>query len=253
MVAQSIDQLKQDWTDKYVVVDGARPELARFRDVVGQVKTVNMSGRALVEFADYHLNIGWFDIDLDFLKVVDKPAPKAEKAEGKKAAKPAAKPAPAGESASATVANPKPTPAKPATGKPSVADILAAARAGKAPAKTEGGETASSAPAAPKPAAKPAAKPPAGKVDRSKMSVADMIAAAKAGGAAGAAPAAKAPPTSPVEEPPAEESPAEAEVVASTPSAKGAPKPATASSEKLDKSKMTIDQMVAWCRDHDTK
>ena len=77
MVAQSIDQLKQEWTDKYVVVDGERPELARFRDVVGGVKTVNMSGRALVEFDDYHLNIGWYDIDLEFLKVVDKPPPKA--------------------------------------------------------------------------------------------------------------------------------------------------------------------------------
>ena len=67
----------------YVVADASRPELARFRDYVGQVRTVNMNGRALVEFIDYHLNIGWFDIDLDYLKVVDKPAPK-EKAAAKR-------------------------------------------------------------------------------------------------------------------------------------------------------------------------
>ncbi len=111
MVAQSIDQLKHDWTDKYVVVDGARPELARFREVVGQVKTVNMSGRALVEFLDYHVNIGWYDIDLSFLKVVDKPEPKA-KGEAKKPAKPAAK-APAAEAAAPAKAK---AAAKPAAG-----------------------------------------------------------------------------------------------------------------------------------------
>jgi hypothetical protein len=54
-----IDELKRKYTDKYVVVDGSRPELARFRDTYGTVRTVNMSGRALVEFANYHLNIGW--------------------------------------------------------------------------------------------------------------------------------------------------------------------------------------------------
>jgi hypothetical protein len=251
MVAQSIDQLKQDWTDKYVVVDGAQPELARFRDVVGQVKTVNMSGRALVEFLEYHVNIGWFDIDVDFLKIVDKPAPKPEKAEVKKAAKPAAK-APVGEAASAVAAKPKAPPAKAAGGKQSVADILAAARAGKSPTKPDAGETASAAvaPAAPKPSAKPVAKPAAdkaaGPVDRSKMSVADMIAAAKAGSAAGSAPAA------PSQEAPAVDASAAMNVDSSPQPAKVAPKPAAAS-DKLDKSKMSIDDMVAWCQDHDTK
>ena len=70
---EQIERTKQQYTDKYVVVDATRPELARFRDVVGRVKTVNMSGRALVEFDDYHLNIGRYDIAPEFLKVVDKP------------------------------------------------------------------------------------------------------------------------------------------------------------------------------------
>ena len=86
MFADKIERMKSDYTDKYVVVDGTRPELARFRELVGRVKTVNMSGRALVEFDDYHLNIGWYDIDPEFLKVVDKPPPKPPKAEAKKAA-----------------------------------------------------------------------------------------------------------------------------------------------------------------------
>ena len=85
MFSDQIEKMKREYTDKYVVVDATRPELARFRDVVGRVKTVNMSGRALVEFDDYHLNIGWYDIDPEFLKVVDKPPPKAPKAEAKKA------------------------------------------------------------------------------------------------------------------------------------------------------------------------
>ena len=78
-----IEKLKKDYTDKYVVVDGQAPELQRFDGMTGVVKTVNMNGRALVEF-DQHENIGWFDIELDFLKVVDKPV-EVEK-------KPAAKP-----------------------------------------------------------------------------------------------------------------------------------------------------------------
>ena len=176
-----------------------RPELARFRDTYGTVKTVNMSGRALVEFADYHLNIGWYDIDPAFLKVIDQPLPLKPKAAP---AKPAAK-KPPGEAASAAgKAPPKPKPAgKTGAGKPSTADILAQLRGGgaaKTPAAAkpaDAAETTPAKPAAPKPAAAPAAK-----VDRSKMSVADMLAAARAGGAKGSAPAA-APPAKPQAEP----------------------------------------------------
>ena len=174
MFAEQIEKMKRDYTDKYVVVDGTRPELARFRDVVGRVKTVNMSGRALVEFDDYHLNIGWYDIAPEYLKVVDKPPPKAPKPEAKKAAPKAAAPAakkPSGGAAAATGAGAK-------VGKPSVAEILAAAR-GKA-----GGAPAAAGPAKATAATKPTvAAPPTAKVDRSKMSVADMLAAARAGGA----------------------------------------------------------------------
>jgi len=88
---EQIEQLRRQWTDQYVVVQGDRPELARFRGAVGRVKTVNHSGRALVEF-DADNNRGWYDIEVDYLQVVDKPAPKV--AEKKPAPKPAAKPVP---------------------------------------------------------------------------------------------------------------------------------------------------------------
>jgi hypothetical protein len=79
MLPEEIERLKRQYTDQYVVVDATRPELARFKDIVGQIKTINFSGRALVEF-DADNNCGWYDIDPAFLKVVDKPPPKpAEK------------------------------------------------------------------------------------------------------------------------------------------------------------------------------
>lgn len=198
MVFQQIEKIKKEYTDKYVMVDGKRPELARFDDLVGQVKTVNMSGRALVEFIDYHLNIGWFDIDLDYLKVVDKPKPKEKKPAAKK---PAAK-APAKKQAAdasgekklsplemarmqgapgETKSEPKPAvtasagPGKADRAKMSVADMLAAARGEKAAAAPKTAEAApvEAPPAAPEPTA---ATGDVTKVDRSSMSVAEMIA-----------------------------------------------------------------------------
>ena len=151
-VQENIEKLKREWTDKYVVVEGDRPELRRFEGYTGQVKTVNMSGRALVQF-DAWSNIGWYDIEPGYLHVVPKPDPgaAAKKPEAKKegavtkkpveegAAKPQAAKAPAG---------------KPAAGKMSVADMLAAARANK-----PGATAAPVAKAEPAAKATPAAKP----------------------------------------------------------------------------------------------
>ncbi|MEQ8787209.1 MAG: hypothetical protein RIC55_12965 [Pirellulaceae bacterium] len=188
MVFEQIEQLKSEYTDKYVVVDAERPELRRFRGMTGTVRTVNMSGRALVEF-DANNNIGWFDIDLDFLKVVDAPPPKEEKP-AKAAAKGKAAP-------KAKAEKPKAAPAakeaaKPAGGKMSVAEMLAAARGqgggSAAPAKSPPGK---SAPGKSAPAKSEAA--PAAAKDPKSMSVAEMLAAARgnkpAGGTAAAKPA----------------------------------------------------------------
>ncbi len=64
------EQLKQEWTDQYVTVNPDRPELKRFVGIVGRVVTVNMSGRALIDFQDG----GWYDImaSADCLTRIDK-------------------------------------------------------------------------------------------------------------------------------------------------------------------------------------
>ncbi len=86
MLREQAEQLRQQYTDQYVVVTGDRAELARFQGVVGQVKTVNMSGRALVQF-DANNDRAWYDIAFDHLKVVDKPPPKPVEKKAPAAAK----------------------------------------------------------------------------------------------------------------------------------------------------------------------
>lgn len=211
----TIENLQRQFTDKYVVVDESIPELARFGGHMGQVKTINMNGRALVQFDAWN-NIGWYDIEVDCLKVVDPADFEARKAEAQKeAAKPAAKAAPAA--------------AKPAAAggaKKSTADILAAARANKA-----GGAAPAAKPAGDKSAAKPAG---------AKMSTADILAAARAKKAADAGGAA-------VEEPEAEP--------ASTPEAvTPAARPAAAGAASLPTGRRaTVPEIMAWCRAHDGK
>lgn len=181
-----IEKLKREFTDKYVVVDEGRPELRRFKGMTGLIKTVNMSGKALVRF-DTDNNIGWYDIGLDFLKVVPKPEPKPE---GEKHAK---KPAAAAKPAAAPADAPKAV-AAPAGGekKMSVAEMLRAQKAGGA-APAAAAPAAPKAAPAPKPApapepvaeaepvveAKPAEKPAAPAGEKKKLSTAEILAALK--------------------------------------------------------------------------
>lgn len=67
-----IQRLRLEYTDQYVVVDGRRPELARFKGKIGRVITINWNGRALVQF-DSGSDRGWYDLDLDDLRVVEPP------------------------------------------------------------------------------------------------------------------------------------------------------------------------------------
>ncbi len=219
-----IERLKSEWTDKYVVINSSAPELARFAHATGTVKTVNMNGRCLVEFDQFN-NTGWYDIDPAALKIVTEPLPKP-------AEKEAAKPAASAKSAAAA----KPAAAKPAAkaggaGKPSTADILAAARA-----KASGGAAPAAKPAAAKPApAEKKSAPPA--AAGGKLSTAEILARARAAKAAAAAPAAQ-------DE--AEAEPTVAEVAAPKPTAK---KPAPAGGQLPT----TTAEKVAWCRQHDAK
>jgi len=54
----SMEALKREWTDQYVEVNPNRPELARYKGIVGRVVTVNWNGKALVDFQDG----AWVDI-----------------------------------------------------------------------------------------------------------------------------------------------------------------------------------------------
>ena len=159
------EQLKEKLTDKYVVVDQSIPELRRFANWTGKVKTVNMSCRALVEF-DGPVDIGWYDINPDYLTVVDGPRPKAAPAAkahapaaaAAPAAKPVAKPAAAGGKSplDAIRAQQAAKAAAPAAGgaKPSPLDMIR--KMGAAKPKTEGDAPPAEAVPAPVAAAEPA-------------------------------------------------------------------------------------------------
>ena len=112
-----------------------------------------MSGRALVEFDGYN-NIGWYDIDVDFLKLVDEPVHETETVSTPvppaEAATPAAEPATEAATPTAETPAEKPAPAKADAGNMSVADMLAAARASA---------TGEEAPATEAPAEETAAEP----------------------------------------------------------------------------------------------
>ena len=230
MVFEHIEKLKLEYTDKYVVVDENRPELGRFKGITGTVRTVNMSGRALVEFDAYD-NTGWYDIDIDFLKVIDQPLPKPEAQPAKKAAaKPAAKKA-----AKAPSELEKARSAKPAAktgGGMSVSDVLAAARGDKGQAS---GTTA-------KPASAKA------KVDSKSMSVADVMAAArsKKGGATAAVPSAASEDGRKISL--QQQLEAARQQKNDTGTAAPAAKSSTAQPAKLDVKKMSVAEMLAQAR-----
>lgn len=94
MQSERLEQLKSQYLDQYVVADASRPGLVRFQGLVGQVKMINCSGRALVQF-DGRSDRGWYDLEVEALQVVDKPEPPAAPAKAVPA-KPAAKTPPAG-------------------------------------------------------------------------------------------------------------------------------------------------------------
>ena len=145
MVFEHIENLKRIYTDQLVIVDDSRTELGRFQGLTGTVKTVNMSGRALVEFDGYN-NIGWYDIDVDFLKLVDEPVHETETVSTPvppaEAATPAAEPATEAATPTAEIPAEKPAPAKADAGNMSVADMLAAARASATGEEAPAEETA---------------------------------------------------------------------------------------------------------------
>ena len=273
MVFAHIEKLKQEYTDKYVTVDEQRPELQRFGHMTGIVKTVNMNGRALVEFDGFE-NIGWDDIEIDFLKVVDKPVVHETT---KKT--PAAK-APS-ELEKARAADSKTTGGKPSvedvlaeapTDKPStsgaqsksaakdvqsmsVEDVLAAARGGEGGAKVapsnsptgDADDVAAVLEAARKPKSDPAAastSAAAPSLDPKSMSVADVLAAARGNQAAS--------PTSGQDA--AVEEPSSPEKAAAEDISESAQEPASATEEQVEEVgelPTDVEGILVYCRERD--
>jgi hypothetical protein len=68
--------LKREWTDQFVEVNPAKPELKRFAGIVGRVITVNHNRKAVVDFQDG----GWYDIPAseEWLKRLDAEAAKTK-------------------------------------------------------------------------------------------------------------------------------------------------------------------------------
>jgi hypothetical protein len=165
MTIAHAERLKRELTDKYVVVREGTPELRRFQGLTGTVKSVNMSGRALVQF-DGAVDIGWYDIDPGYLTVIPQPLPKKAAAHAEKPAKespkPAAKPAGGGGSPLDQIrkgtAAPAASPA-PAGGKPSPLDLIRKQGATKPAGEPPAAPVAEAAP----PAAEAAPSPPPAK------------------------------------------------------------------------------------------
>ena len=180
MVFEHIEKLKQEFTDKFVVVDEGRPELRRFNGLTGTVKTVNMNGRALVEF-DGHENIGWYDIEIDYLKVIDQPLAKKDKPREKPVVPKTSGAKSASQKPSALEQARAADGVKKKSGAMSVDDVLAAARSQKSGAAA-------------------AAEPPVEKTtstanDPKSMSVAEVLAAARGEQDSGAPAASTSDPT----------------------------------------------------------
>ncbi|WP_373652753.1 hypothetical protein [Schlesneria sp. DSM 10557] len=181
MSIERAEKLKELLTDKFVVVDASVPELRRFENWTGKVRTVNMNCRALVEF-DGPVDIGWYDIDPDYLKVVDAPVKKAP---------PAAKTAPAAKppvAAGAPSAAPKPA----AAGK-SPLDAIRAQQSAKAAAASSAAPTAA-----------PGKPSPLDMIRKQQAAKAAAAAAAPAESVATPAPTAAAPEAAVAEPVPAE-------------------------------------------------
>ncbi len=254
-----VEQLKKDLTDRYVVVQDGIPELRRFQGRTGFIKTVNMSGRALVQF-DGSEDIAWYDIEPTYLKVVTAPpakstekkgtdAPAAEKVTATEKTPAAAKPA--GKSplemarAQGAAGATKPAAAKAAetpvvaAGTQKKLSPLELARqqgaAGSAPAKPA---AASAAPAAEKPAAVQPA--PTAAASGKKLSPLEL---ARQQGAAGSGPKTATPPPAKAAAP----APAEVAKPVAAPTPAPSVKPASSSGVSV-KTPATTAEILALAR-----
>lgn len=75
MLDLQIEKLRQQYTNRYVIIPGAQPKYRRFRGRIGQVKTITMQGQALVGWVD-SADRAWYAMELDALELLEEPAGK---------------------------------------------------------------------------------------------------------------------------------------------------------------------------------
>lgn len=68
---EKTEKLRNEYTGQVVTIDAKTPELARFIGRRGTVQTITQMGLALVQFEGTDRTR--YDIELDYLKVVDSP------------------------------------------------------------------------------------------------------------------------------------------------------------------------------------
>ncbi len=238
-IIERSEQLKSELTDKWVVVSADIPELRRFAKLTGKVKTVNMNGRALVQF-DGPEDISWYDIDPSYLTVVDAPREKEKPAAApKKAAAAPAKSSGAAPAAGGKKLSPLELARQQGSGGAKAAQPAPAAGKKLSPlelARQQGAGAKAATPA--KPAAeKPAAEKPAAAGGK-KLSPLEL---ARQQGAGGAAPA-------PAKQDEAPQPAAAATEEAATPAAEAAPASTAGAGGGTVPTPSSTAEIIALCR-----
>ncbi|MGA2059036.1 MAG: hypothetical protein ABSG67_01040 [Thermoguttaceae bacterium] len=82
MTPEKLDNLKETYTGRTVMIEALRPELIRWANVPGRVITFNCNGRALVRFEG--ADEAFYDIDPEYLRPVEPAAEEPAETEEKK-------------------------------------------------------------------------------------------------------------------------------------------------------------------------
>jgi hypothetical protein len=69
MTPEELENLKETYTGRTVMIEALRPELTRWANVPGRVITFNCNGRALVRFEG--ADEAFYDIDPEYLRPVE--------------------------------------------------------------------------------------------------------------------------------------------------------------------------------------
>jgi hypothetical protein len=69
MTTEELENLKEIYTGRTVMIEALRPELTRWANVPGRVITINCNGRALVRFEG--ADEAFYDIDPEYIKPLE--------------------------------------------------------------------------------------------------------------------------------------------------------------------------------------